>query len=720
MQTEKKVSVSDETAFMQEARDRFREAENGLEHVIDNAKIDLEMIDGEGQWEPKVLQFRENQGLSVVTENMFPSYINKVEGEFRQNLPQVDVVAVDNKADPATARILAGMIRNIQYQSQANMIHAEAFLMAVSSGFGAWRVHTDFQGPMSFNKEIVIRPIENHLAVRWDLTSKKFDTSDKKWTQIHGAMSKNAYKDKYPKADIVDFQQAKGTDYEGWFMSDGSVRICEYWYIKEQEKTILLLSNGEVIFKDDFDKAMFLSGGKLSVVDERKTEIPQVYTSIISGAGILEGPFKWPGIYIPIPICFGRKMNIQGKIRLKSLVRDARQTQRMHNYLKSSMVQSVVMQGKAPYMGTTAQFAGKQEEWKAALQGDLPFVTYNHDPNNPTMPQRQSPAMSSQGHSELLALNNAAMMDIIGMHQADLGIKSNEKSGKAILARAQQGSTGSFVFVDNFRHTMEFEGRITLDLVPKTYDTKQMVRIIGIDGKEGFAQLYEEGRSPNGMPIIKANPNVGKYDCRIKTGISYLTQKEQERDAMIEVMRSLGPGSPVVGLIVPEMIKTMDWSNSDNLYKAMIAMLPPNIQQIMTDSGEGSGKGGAEKAQLMQLQQVFEQKVTEMQQVMAKLDEENKRLKTGMQIELEKIRANVMMDEADKQLEREKIIAENLRQQKELDFKRWALIEDKKADMAKEAVMQMEKMAHDRHMKTEKREMESKENEQEPEENEAE
>src|SRR5574343_742607 len=185
----KKVSV-DETDYIQELRKLTKEADEGLSDVIDKALDDLAILDGEGQWDKYVASFRKKNGLVTITENLLPSFIDQVEGDFRQNNPQIDCGAVDDKADPETARILAGMIRTINYQSQAEMIYNEAFTQMLSSSFGAWSVHTQYEDEMSFNKEIITAPIENHLAVRWDLTCKKFDTSDKQWATISSVISK--------------------------------------------------------------------------------------------------------------------------------------------------------------------------------------------------------------------------------------------------------------------------------------------------------------------------------------------------------------------------------------------------------------------------------------------------------------------------------------------------------------------------------------------------
>lgn len=725
MNESKAVNISDKKKedLLKDARDRFREAERGMEHIIESAKDDLQMVDGESQWDAKVETFRRDHGLVVVTENLLPSFLDQVEGDFRQNRPQINVTAVDDKADPETARILGGMIRNINNQSQAEMIYNEAFLMTLASGFGAWRIHTQYEDHLSFDKEIVTLPIENHMAVRWDMSCKKFDTSDKKWCIISQVMDRKEYDDKYGQSSDAGALTPSGDEFSGWFIAD-KVRVAEYWYIDEKEETIVQLDTGETLKKSELQQyaigfALASKGAPLPrIVNERKTTIPQVYTCIISGTEILEGPFEWPGKYIPIVISFGKRLNLNGKMKLKSLIRDAKESQRMHNYLISSMVQSVAMQAKAPYIGTTKQFQGKAQEWKAGMDGDVPFLTYNPDPDAPGVPQRQTPPMTSPGHSELIMLNSKTRQDIIGIHDAGLGKASNETSGRAIMARQKEGDIGTFVFIDNFRHALTFDGRIKVDLIPKIYDTPRMQRITGIDGKEEFVQLYEQAMGPRG-PYLKANPKVGKYDVVVTTGPSFSTQREETRNAMIQMMQAAPNAAPV---LLPGVVNSMDWQDGDRIARALIASLPPEIQQIMNDDAKGGD--GKQDPKMMAMQQAMSQQVEKMQEQMAgfaeaahkeidKLTKENERLQAGHDIKIAEIEQKRDVSFAEIQLEREKILAEKESQDRQFKHEIEKLRDEMKAKMALELTLFIEKMKAEHRMeaKEEKNEKDGSEKE---------
>ena len=693
-----KASLNEDD-LLKEAKVRLKESESGMEHIIESALDDITIVDGENQWDKTVKQFREDHGLVMITENLLPSFIDQVEGDFRQNKPQVDCIGVDDKSDPETARILAGMIRSIDYQSQADMIYSEAALMVFASSFGCWRIHTQYEDPMSFNQEIIVRPIENHLSLRWDLTCKKFDTSDKKFAFISEIMPRPKFEEKYGKDAIIPLNTVKGTEMEGWYLDKG-VRIAEYWFIDEKDTDICLLSDRTVCKKNESQRIISenaMSGKIIRVIDERKTQIPTVYTGIISGEKFLEGPFEWPGKYIPIPIAFGKRLRLDGKMKLKSLIRDAKESQRMHNYLISTMVQGVAMQQKAQYIGTNKQFEGKKAEWQAGIDGDVPFLTYNFDPQYANPPKRERPPEVYQGYAQLLMQNRATRQDIIGMHDANLGAKSNETSGIAIRARQHEGDVGSFVFLDNFRHALEFDARIKIDLIPKIYDTPRMQRIIGIDGKESFVQLYEQGYDDSGRPVLKANPKVGKYDVRVTTGPSFTTQREQTRDSMVQLVQASGPQSPATQVIMPGIIKSLDWQDGDKIAQALIAMLPQNIQHILTD--ESKGEDPKVKQMQMMVQQQVAQMQAQMQEAMQqaqeeiqKLQQDNIQLKAGVQVKLAEIEANKALSATEAQIQREKIMADMSMHEKELEQKKEIAIEEMKSKMATELTIAAEKM----------------------------
>jgi hypothetical protein len=106
---------------------------------------------------------------------------------------------------------------------------------------------------------------------------------------------------------------------------------------------------------------------------------------------------------------------------------------------------------------------------------------------------------------------NAAddMKSIMGIFDASLGAKSNETSGRAIMARQREGDVSTFNFIDNLSRAIRHAGRILCDLIPKVYNTERVIRIIHENGTNEHVQVnkafqarqQEQGQAMQGQTI---------------------------------------------------------------------------------------------------------------------------------------------------------------------------------------------------------------------------
>ena len=81
-------------------------------------------------------------------------------------------------------------------------------------------------------------------------------------------------------------------------------------------------------------------------------------------------------------------------------------------------------------------------------------------------PQRQSFAGPPAGALQEALNASDDMKSVIGMFDASLGARSNEQSGRAILARQREGDISTFHFIDNLNKAIQHAGKIILDLIP--------------------------------------------------------------------------------------------------------------------------------------------------------------------------------------------------------------------------------------------------------------
>ena len=207
------------------------------------------------------------------------------------------------------------------------------------------------------------------------------------------------------------------------------------------------------------------------------------------------------------------------------------------------------------------------------------------------LPQRAAPPLPQTG---LIQAKMGASDDIkstTGQYDTSLGATSNERSGKAILARERQSDTGTYHYVDNLARAVRHVTRQLVDLIPKIYDTQRVARVIGLDGETDMAKLdptqqepVREIRDQNNIVIDKIyNPNVGKYDVVVTTGPSYMTKRQEALDAMGMILQS----NPQLWQVAGDLfIKNMDWPGAQEMAERFAKIIDPKIMQDTDESPE--------------------------------------------------------------------------------------------------------------------------------------
>ena len=119
----------------------------------------------------------------------------------------------------------------------------------------------------------------------------------------------------------------------------------------------LALSDGQVVEEAVYkaQKAMFDALGVKVVGQPRQAASHKVTQRILTGAEVLE-TVEWAGRFIPIVPVYGEELMVDGRRRLRSLVRDAKDPQRMFNYWRTTSTELVALSPKAPFIGRKGAF----------------------------------------------------------------------------------------------------------------------------------------------------------------------------------------------------------------------------------------------------------------------------------------------------------------------------------------------------------------------------
>ena len=563
------------------------------EDEIDDLRFFAGSPDNHWQWPADVLATRGAvQGQTInarpcLTINKLPEHVRQVTNDQRQNRPAIKVIPVDDKADTEVADIFDGLMRHIEYISDADVAYDTACENQVAYGEGYIRLLTEYCDSDSFDQDIKIGRVRNSFSVYMDPTIQDPCGSDAKWCFITEDILKEDYERMFPDANPISTLQTLGVGDQSLsqWVNEDTIRIAEYFYIEHEKKTLNLYPGNVSVFEGTpEDKQMKLMGMK--PVRTRQADVQKVKWCKINGYEILEEQ-DWAGKYIPVVRVVGNEFEVDGRIYVSGLVRNAKDAQRMYNYWVSQEAEMLALAPKAPFIGYGGQFEGYEQQWKTANTQNWPYLEVNPDVTDGQgavlpLPQRALPPMAQTG---LIQAKMGASDDIkstTGQYDSSLGATSNERSGRAILAREKQGDTGTYHYVDNLARAVRHIGRQIIDMAPKIYDTQRIARIIGIDGETKMAKIDPTQPVPvrkiedqNGIVLEKIyNLGVGKYDVCVTTGPSYMTKRQESLDAMSQLLQ----GNPQLWAVAGDLfVKNMDWPGAQEMAKRFAKTIDPKL-----------------------------------------------------------------------------------------------------------------------------------------------
>jgi hypothetical protein len=614
-----------ESGILATARDRLNMAIGALsesrEDEIDDLKFYAGSPDNRWQWPADVLATRGSvQGQTInarpcLTINKLPQHVRQVTNDQRQNRPSGKVIPADDHADIEVAEIFNGMVRHIEYISDADVAYDTACENQVSYGEGYIRILTEYCDENTFDQDIKIGRVRNSFSVYMDPTIQDPTGADAKWCFVTEDITKEEYARMYPDSAPITTLQTLGVGDQNlsqWLMED-TVRIADYYYVDYDRATLNLYPGNVTAFDGTLeDKQLKEIYGKPK--KSRESDRVKVKYCKINGYEILEER-DWAGKYIPVVRIVGNEFEVDGRLYVSGLVRNAKDAQRMYNYWVSQEAEMLALAPKAPFIGYGGQFEGYENQWKTANTTNWPYLEVNPDVTDGQgavlpLPARAQPPMASSG---LLQAKAGASEDIkasTGQYNASLGMSSNERSGKAILARQREGDVGTYHYGDNLARGVRHIVRQLVDLIPKVYDTQRVARIIGVDGETDMVKLnpdqpeavrkITDQNNPDIVIDKIYNPNVGKYDVVVATGPGYATKRQEALEAMAQLLQ----GNPQLWTVAGDLfVKNMDWPGAQEMAKRFAKTIDPKLME----DGDKSPELQAAEQQMQAMGQEMEQ-----------------------------------------------------------------------------------------------------------------
>jgi hypothetical protein len=587
----------DQSDCLATMRHRFQMAMSAYSESREDELDDLRFMagspDNQWQWPADVLATRGSvQGQTInarpcLTINKLPQHVKQVTNEQRQNRPSGKVIPADDKGDVEVAEIFEGMVRHIEYMSDADVVYDTACENQVTYGEGYFRILTEFCNDDSFDQDIRLGRIRNAFSVYMDPMIQDPAGCDAEWCFISQDIEKDEYERQFPNAAPITtiMSQGVGDSSLSQWIDENTIRIVEYFYYKHIPTKLNLYPGNQAFYSGSLeDKNMKEMG--LKPIKSRTVDVKKVMWIKSNGFEVLEEQ-EWAGKWIPVIRVIGNEFEVDGRIYVSGLVRNAKDAQRMYNYWVSQEAEMLALAPKAPFIGYGGQFEGYEQQWKTANTTNWPYLEVNPDVTDGMgatlpLPQRAPPPLAQTG---LIQAKMGASDDIkstTGQYDSSLGATSNERSGKAILARERQGDVGTFHYGDNLTKAIRYATRQLIDLIPKIYDTERIARIVGVDGEVSMVKLNPDQPEAvkkivdqTGVVIEKVyNPSVGIYDVVATTGPGYMTKRQEALEAMAQILQ----GNPELWKVAGDLfVKNMDWPGAQEMSKRLAKTIDPKL-----------------------------------------------------------------------------------------------------------------------------------------------
>lgn len=584
--------------------------------AIDDAKF----VAGD-QWDYTALARRTLARKPTLTVNRLPAFIAQVQGNRLMNETSIKIVA-DAGGTKEEADIREGWVRATEKNSNADRAYDNAMQNCVIGGLGNFRLSLEYSTSDVFEQDAVISPIPNPQAVVWDRMRHDPTGRDAGHVFVVDTMPVDLFRKRWPNARPSEFglETTFGADLRinGWFTVD-TVRVVTYQRMRMRKKFLILTTEGQVEDVTGQPKESFINRvqvGKWGPI-MREADCPYMEQWLMTGADLLEGPYQLDVDRVMVFRVPGWEINVGETWHRFGLVRFAKDPQRLHNFWRSIIAEKLMQTPKAKWIAGATAVAGREDKWRNSHLTDDPLLVYNDDAAN--KPEQVQPAQMEAALIQEAGIAAQDIKDVTNLHEANLGLTSNEVSGKAINARARQGELGTVIYQHNLYMAQEECGKVLNQIFPMICDTARIIMILGPDGKAKLQKInYDNDK--DSVPVT-----AGKYRVTATTGPSYATLRQEGAETMQALVNAYPQMMVAAGDLI---VGNLDIPGSEMLEKRLKMAMPPQLQDPEDMTPEQKQQSA------MQAQVAMQKQAAELATLHGQADEAEARAKkTGAETE---------------------------------------------------------------------------------------
>lgn len=552
-------------------RELERQAVNRRQMAIDEDFYDHK------QWTPEEIEELTARGQAPLVFNMIQTSVNWVLGSQRR--ATMDYKILPRLKDGAkAAEHKTQLMKHLSDENRSEHEHSMAFASAVKAGIG-W-LETGQASPE--DGPIVFDRAENWRAMLWDSTSTRYDLRDAryvcrtKWLDLdvcealwpdRRAVLNISARNVVPGASDIDdlgdfpmdeaesdhFNQAFGNHRTLYFTERPRVRVIEMWYKR-------MVKNAKVLRGGEFNGELFDEwsvGHHRALIDGKATLVAKprelIYLALMTDSGLLdlrESPYRH-GRFPFTPVWGYRDHGTglpYGLIRgVRDINRDLnkRASKALHHL---SAVRVTLEAGSVDSIEETRDEAGRPDSVMVYKKGSQP-------------PKVETDFGVAQAHMDLMSRDAEMIQAIAGVTDENLGKRTNAASGKAIIARQDQGALATSMFFDNLRLSRIIHGEKLLVNIEQYYTAEQMFRVTDMRGNPDYLSINDPQNPESAIDSHKADFIITEEDWRA-------TARQAQAEMLLDLAGKLAATAPqlVVG-ILDLVVEAMDVPKREELVK---------------------------------------------------------------------------------------------------------------------------------------------------------
>ncbi len=605
------ASSLDEIEELAKVRARFQVAEEIEKPNREAAAEALRFYFGD-QWADDIKNARKADGRPCFTLNKLPAIIKQVLNETRANQPAIEVSPVADGADEDTAEALQGLARHVENNSDGATAYETAFTYMVIGGFGSWEIRHDYL-PNSFDQDLFIDSLLNPFSVYWG-PSKKLDRSDAAYCFVTEDYDPDSFAAEFPDSEIAGRSSFEGVgDLAPGWCSGQSLRVAKYYEVRSETAELVQLTDGRVIWEEDMKRGDRIALGPDKKPITRRDKRRSVWVGVTNGFEWLEKPSQLGADVIPVVTIYGDELFVDGEMRYKGLVADLMEPARLFNYNSSAIAETMALGSRANWIATVEQIEPFMDLWRQSSSRNMAVLPYKSVPGiAPPAKISTEPPIQAMSAARMQSADD--LRSISGVYDGTQSPNGGEESGKAILARRWQTSTGQANYTGNLARGIKRTGQILLKFFPVIYDTGRILRITGTD-QQAKQIVVHAGRPetvpaeiPEGIQKI-FDLSVGTYEVTVNVGPTHETKRKESLDTLLSLVAANPALTPVIGDLI---VNEMDFPGKRAIVERLQKALPPALQdnQNPTDPAQLQ----AHNLQLMQQNQHLMQQVQQITQ----------------------------------------------------------------------------------------------------------